>query len=90
MELFKHKLTKRQKEVLSIIQYNDENDIMCDGKEVWVGWEQSNWKLVLNLLRLCVISKDSYSSGSTERFHINETGKKALEQGYIELPFKLK
>lgn len=70
------KLSHRQAEILRFLIENPDEDIMIDGNTAYFGDEPTSIPMVYSLLRLCVISQDSYSD---LRFHINETGRNALK-----------
>jgi hypothetical protein len=75
-------LTKRQLQVLRIMQDNADNE---DGELVYergvgyLGLDRIAPRTLFALLRVCAISADSFQSGDAERYHINGTGKQILE-----------
>ena len=78
------KLTKRQKEILTMMN-NDHELIYCKGGGWWIDDIKTNSKLVFSLLRGCLISLDSFSNvGIYEIYYINETGKESLETQIIK------
>ncbi len=46
------------------------------GSGWWLGAKRTNGKLALNLIRLCLVSKQDYSD---DRYCINQSGLRALE-----------
>ena len=82
----KIKLTKKQTEVLKFLDDNQDESIAVSGKEAFYGNEQTNIKLIYNLLKLCCISADGYlGNDKTQYYIINGTGKDAHKQGFVEL-----
>lgn len=76
-------MTKRQREILTIMRDNSDND---DGELVYesgigyLGFERVASRTVFALLRMAAISLDQYCKiGGCERYRINETGQGLLE-----------
>lgn len=77
------KLTKRQREILTLMCDNDveydDSEIVREGGVAYLGLERISIRIVNQLLLLCAISLDQHSEiGKCERYHINETGRKLL------------
>lgn len=72
------RLTLRQRQVLTLMLEEDE-DLVCEGLDAWVGDERTSVSLIMSLLRLCAVSEDTFSGDSYRIFTINETGKQLLE-----------
>jgi hypothetical protein len=69
-------LTPAQRRVLTLLrdkQYPD-NEIVCDGRECWLGPSRTSWRLVNALLGMTAVSDVSDEGGGCRRFTINETG----------------
>lgn len=75
-------LTKRQIEVLNIL-FKEQTDIAIEAGEVYVGDEKTNYKLVNQLLRYCLLKDTSFSN--VKRYEINVDGIKALKNGFVDL-----
>ena len=54
----------------------EDAEIVCDGRECWIGLEKTSRQIVYQLLRLCVIG--DVSDGGTERYTLNEEGRKVV------------
>ena len=74
------KLTKRQREALIFLRDDDEyGDLVYEKGSGWrLGVEQTNGKLALGLIRLCLISEQEFSD-DYRCWRINESGLRALE-----------
>lgn len=75
------KLTDRQRKALEFLRDDEEyGDMVYEpGAGWWLGICKTNGKLALNLIRLCLISREQYSySNRYERWTINEAGRRVL------------
>jgi len=77
------KLTKRQREVLTILSSGEEL-VFEKGAGWWLGLDRVGGKLPITLLRHMTIRADDYSS-SVQRYTINETGRKSLTDNCLYL-----
>jgi len=57
---------------------DEEEEMVVEGREVWVGDEQTNTKVLYGLLKLCFISEDSFSSEKVQHYNINNSGENFL------------
>jgi hypothetical protein len=73
------KLTKRQREVLTMLRDDPECDLAYSpGGGWWIGHEQTNGRLANSLIRAVLVN--CYGLGTSfERYEINESGRRALE-----------
>ncbi len=73
------KLTKRQKEILTLLRDNDD-EIVINSGQCWVDQAniRTNKKLVNELLRYVLISANGCNAGKSEYYHINESGLRLL------------
>ena len=72
-------LTKRQREVLTIMRDKDEELVYEKGRG-YLGYSPVSPGTVMQLLRLAAIRmEDGAEVGKFERYTINETGRKILE-----------
>lgn len=76
------KLTSGQKRVLERMKAEEEL-VWSKGGGWWIGEDQTNGRLALALLRACVISQMSTNRDDYQIYNINETGRIALESGYL-------
>lgn len=88
------KLTKRQREILEGLRLA-ETDLSCefdlvesDG-EVWFGLERTNQKLLIFLLRNCLVSLQDDSGGGSKYYKINSWGCIALDDPNFDPQQKL-
>ena len=73
-------LTRRQLQILRMMRDNDEELVYSKG-QAYVDYEQVAPRTVFALLRAMAISMDQFSDvGKCERYTINETGLKLLEE----------
>lgn len=70
-------LTKRQREVLTIMAEADE-EIVSEGWDAWIGFRRTSVALIYSLLRLCAISESSFSGETYHIYTINSTGRELL------------
>src|SRR5437764_89330 len=80
-------LTKTQREVLEILansRSHDTDDILCEGRECWVGPRRISMATVNALNRVCLLHREDSSQGC-ERFTINSFGRRALEDESVIL-----
>lgn len=56
---------------------NPADEIVCSGRECWIGLERTSWPLVLRLLRILAVSdrSDHGFGDNVQRFRINATGR---------------
>lgn len=73
------KLTRVQRRVLTIMRDDDQELVYSRGGGWWLDLERTNGKLGLGLLRLMLISPDSWASDDYQCYWINESGRRALE-----------
>lgn len=66
-------LTPRQLEILARME-DDGEELVVEGREVWIGYERTTPWTVRALLRVCAISDVSDVKG-LERYAINGTGR---------------
>ena len=90
------KLTKRQREILEGLRYaqdhpleDDAPDLVEEAGQWWFGFEQTNGKLGLFLLRNVLISpvdSEPYESGHgvVRRYEINSWGRRVLDDPDFE------
>ena len=73
-------LTKAQRVVLAELRDTEypDNEIVCDGRECWIGQRRTSWRVVNSLLCMMAVSDCSDTSRGARRFIINETGKNIL------------
>lgn len=76
------KLTQGQKRILERMLKTEEELVWCKGGGWWIGEHQTNGRLAMSLIRACVISQMT-SSHLCQIYTINETGRIALESGYL-------
>ena len=79
-------LTTRQMWILKTMRDNantDDGELVYECGVGYLGLERIAPRTVFALLRLCVISADSFNSGGVEKYHINDTGKKLLRESTI-------
>ena len=72
------KLTRGQRRALRIMNREDEPLTYEKGAGWWLGNDKSNGKLGLGLLRLCLISPDSFGDDQYQNYWINSSGLRAL------------
>lgn len=73
-------LTPAERAVLRQLQdaeYPD-NEIVCDGRECWIGDRRTTWRVVNSLLGMVAISDVSDEGKGARRFTINESGRHIL------------
>lgn len=74
------KLTKRQREVLTLLRDDVDLDLVYSkGGGWWIGNDETNGKLAKFLIQNILVSSDSGFASDFERYVINESGKRALE-----------
>lgn len=73
-------LTLSEREILTILRDKEypDNEIVCDGRECWIGLRRTTWRLVNSLLGMMAISDVSDEGRGARRFIINESGKNIL------------
>jgi hypothetical protein len=74
------KLTARQAHILGIMR-DQEEELVYERGEAWIGLERTSRRLAFNLLGLCAVSLDSFDeagSGKMEHYSISESGLKLL------------
>ena len=88
-------LTKRQREILTIMRDRQDDDedfdgeIVREGRVAYLGYQRVSVRTINELVVLCAISLDQHSTvGRCERYHINETGRRLLD-GTMEYPKEL-
>jgi len=75
-------LTKAQADVLRVMQKTGEELVYSAGVG-YVGLRQVSRSVVMGLLQKCALRADQFSDidrGDVERYTINETGRKLLEE----------
>ena len=73
------RLTKRQREVLTVMRETGEELVYEPGGGWWFGEGRTNGKLGIRLLRLMLIALTQDSHDAFQMFVINEAGRRALE-----------
>lgn len=72
-------LSKRAIEILMHLRDDEDPDLVCCKGVWWCGEEKTSGKIANQLLRLILISKDQYSSEEVRYYHINEWGRRVLD-----------
>jgi hypothetical protein len=73
------KLTRGQRRVLIAMLDPDCDLVYCKGGGWYCGDIPTNGKMGLGLIRLCLVSPDSWGSDNYQCYWINESGRRALE-----------
>lgn len=76
------KLTSGQRAVLKKMKAEEEL-VWSKGGGWWIGEDRTNGRLAMSLLRACAISQLDYTKEDFQIYVINETGRIALESGYL-------
>lgn len=72
-------LTRAMENVLRIMR-DEEEYIIVEGAEAWVGSHKTNVATVHHLLRLCLVSQEQGpGEDKIQHYNINEDGRKVLE-----------
>ena len=76
------KLTRRQREILTVMvshPHDDEGELVCSIPGGWyLGTDRVGGKTGFSLLRSCLISADSFSDETMQRYRANSYAAKAL------------
>lgn len=73
-------LPKRAIEILMHLRDDEDPDLVCCKGVWWCGEEKTSGKIANQLLRFILISEDGYSSEDVRRYHINEWGRRVLDE----------
>jgi len=71
-------LSKRATEILLHLRDDPDPDLVCCKGVWWCGEEKTHGKIAKQLLQFVLISEDQYSSEDVRRYHINEWGRRVL------------
>lgn len=75
----KRLLTPGALRVLREMRDQDEELIYEPGAGWWVGLRQTSGSVAFQLLRLCLLHKETFQGGSLERYVLNEEGHNILD-----------